>query len=308
MEYRQLGRTGLRVSAVAMGCVEIGQDYGICVPGDFGKPDEKSSIELIRMAVDSGVNLFDTAPSYGDSEKVLGDALRNQSNCYIATKVNIPPEGRDVFEFINTSINQSCRNLKRECLDVVQIHNATVDTIRHSDIPEILLRLRREGKIKFIGASVYEVKNALEVIRSSCFDVLQIAYNVLDQRMAKEVLSLALNNGVGIIVRSSYLKGILTPKVRYLPPECAPLKKYSEKIKEMMNIPTWEELASFALRFCLSNPDIDSVIVGIRTKTELEAALDVEEKGQLPEAAYEEAQKLGLKDEYRLNPANWPIP
>jgi len=307
MKYKQLGRTNIQVSAVGFGSVEIGQNYGIYIPGDYGKPDEKNAIRLIEMAIDSGINLFDTAASYGDSEKILGRAIGSHPNCYIATKVNIPPEGSNSLKFISASINQSLHNLNREYLDIIQVHNATLTVINKTNIIEILLKLRKEGKIRFIGASVYESENAMGVINADCFDVLQIAYNILDQRMADKVIPSAAQSGIGIFSRSAYFKGVLTAKAEHLPKSCLPLKKASAKVKDVLNMSKWEELTSFALRFCLSTKGINSVLVGIRTPEELKFAVEAEKTGILPKAIFNRLLKLGIEDKFWLNPVNWPL-
>ena len=92
MKYSNLGKTGLKVSQLSLGTVELGLNYGINEPGGFGKPDKEHSIHLLQRAADAGINLFDTAPSYGCSEELLGRAFANRNDCIITTKVNVPSE------------------------------------------------------------------------------------------------------------------------------------------------------------------------------------------------------------------------
>ena len=236
MRYSKLGTTGIQVSRLGLGTVELGLDYGINKPANFGKPDEASAINLLHKAADAGINLFDTAPSYGCSEELLGKAFADRKNCIIATKVNIPPEGEDAENFIRSSVTQSRQNLRRKCLDIVQVHNATSDTFLHSDIFKILREEKAAGNIRFIGASVYEPENALAAIDSGTIDVLQIAYNILDQRMDEKVLDEAASKGIVILSRSVYLKGVLTERAKWLPEHCAPLREAVESIKKKMNL------------------------------------------------------------------------
>lgn len=306
MRYKQLGKTDINVSTLGFGCVEIGQDYGIPIPGDYEKPDKQIAKRMLHKALDCGINLFDTAPAYGDSESLLGSALGSES-CYIATKVNIPAEGHDASGFIRNSVERSLKNLRREYLDILQIHNATAEMLTQSDIMNYLAELRKKGLIRFTGASVYGPENALAVIESGCFDVLQIAFNVLDQSMAKNVIPRAVEAGVGVLSRSTYLKGVLTSKVEFLTDKYEVLKNAVSDLKGKMDFQDNKDLTEFALRYCVSTPGIDSVIVGVRTEGELDAAIQIESKGKLADEAYKKALSLGIKDEYWLNPANWPI-
>jgi len=307
MKYNKLGKTGLRVSQLGLGTVELGLDYGINKPGDFGKPDEVSAIKLLHKAADAGINLFDTAPSYGCSEEILGKAFVNRKDCIIATKVNIPPEGENIENFIVFSLTQSRQKLRRKYLDIVQVHNATSDTFLRSDIFEILMREKDKGTVQCIGASVYEPENALAAIDSGMIDVLQIAYNILDQRMDEKVLDKAESEGIGVLSRSVYLKGVLTERVKYLPEHCAPLKKAVESVKKKMNLTSWNDLSSFALRFALSNSRISSVLVGVCSEAELDFALDAASKGKLSDDELDLAYHCGIKDKFWLNPSNWGI-
>lgn len=307
MKYNELGKTGLVVSELGLGTVELGLDYGINEPGNFGKPDEAYGIRLLHKAADAGINLFDTAPAYGCSEEILGKVFANRKSCIIATKVNIPPEDVDAEKFIRASLTQSRQKLRRKCLDIVQVHNATSDTFLHSDIFSILLEEKDAGNIRFVGASVYEPENALAAIDSGTIDVLQIAYNILDQRMDEKVLDKAESEGIGVLSRSVYLKGVLTKRAKYLPEHCAPLREAVERIKEKMNLTSWTDLSSFALRFALSNPRIDSVLVGVRSEAELEFALDAFNKGKLSDNELDLASQCRMDDRFWLNPSNWGI-
>jgi aryl-alcohol dehydrogenase-like predicted oxidoreductase len=307
MKYNNLGKTGLRISQLSVGTVELGLDYGINKPGDFGKPVETTALRLLHKAADAGINLYDTAPSYGCSEELLSKALAGREECIIATKVNIPPEDEDAEKVILDSLTQSRQKLQRDCLDIVQVHNATADTFARSDLFEILQQEKDRGTIRFVGASVYEPENALAAIDSGKIDVLQIAYNMLDQRMDEEVLDKAVSEGIGILGRSVYLKGVLTERVKWLPKHCAPLRRASECIKQELHLNSWDDLSQFALRFALSNSRIHSVLVGACTEAELNFALEAFNRGELSDGELELAYQCKMTDPFWLNPSNWGI-
>ncbi len=300
--YRTLGKTGLKVSALSLGTASLGMDYGIYVPGNFGRPDEKEAINLVQRAADRGINLFDSAPSYGDAEKVLGKALVKRKDCILATKVNLQ-SGIVKMARISQSIQKSLRLLKRDVLDIVQIHNATRKVLLETDIVEYLSVMRKRGYVRFIGASVYGEDNALAAIEIN-LDVVQVAYNILDQRMSKEVFPAAFRAKVGIMTRSGLLKGALSVKARHLPEGLTDLKLAAKMANKTLGI-SWRQLPSIALRFCLSSPQVSTVLAGPRTVKELEEALKAIEKGPISTILLDKIYKLALQDDLLLNPSCW---
>ncbi len=246
MKYRSLGRTGLSVSALSLGTASLGAEYGIAGPDGSGPPPADAAITLIRTAVDRGITLVDTAPAYGTSERIVGRAVGRDTRVIIATKVS--PHDLD------TSLDRSRRALERDVLDIVQVHNATADMIDAGRVSDRLLEARGRGVVRVLGASVYGVEAALAVVRSGAYDVLQVAFNVLDQRMAREVLPAADAAGVGVIARSAVLKGVLTPKAQWLPLALAPLGEAAARARDAIAGGSWERLPQAAMRFCLSEP------------------------------------------------------
>jgi aryl-alcohol dehydrogenase-like predicted oxidoreductase len=292
--------------------VSLGVEYGIPAPGEYGRPIEEDALSLLRRAAEHGVNLFDTAPGYGESERLLGVFLRSNPGCHVATKVPVPKDasggvlrGASLRRAVLESLEGSLRALRRDALEVVQIHNATVEVVREGEIADALLAAKREGKVRFLGASVYTEGEAMAVIDAGCFDVIQVAYNLLDQRMAERVFPAAGRSGVGIIVRSALLKGALTAKGEWLPSGLAPLRLAAERAKDALG-GTWRSLEEAALRFCLSSPVVSTVLTGARTGEELERSLAAAEAGPLPEELLSLTPGLALDDDRLLNPSRWP--
>lgn len=300
MKYRPLGRTGLSVSAVSFGTVSLGADYGIAAPGEFGRPGADAAIALLKEAVARGITLFDTAPAYGDSEALIGRAIGRDTRAIIATKT--------ASADVETALDASRRALGRDTLDIVQMHNASAAEIEDGRILDALDAARIRGTLRFIGASVYGEDAALAAIRSGRVDVLQIAFNVLDQRMASRVLPDAAAAGVGVLLRSALLKGALTPKAQSLSDALAPLRAQAQRVRDVLAGGRWDALPAAAMRFCLSVPDVASVLAGVRTAEELEAALAAEAAGPLDEVRMAEARDLAIEDERLLNPSYWPVP
>jgi len=305
-----LGRTGLEVSRLSVGTVELGMNYGIRVPGEFGSPPAPQAIRLVRAAVRAGINLFDTAPVYGVSETILGKALVGEQSCYVATKVSFPRDdwtacgasGRE--QDIMNSLQRSLRKLQREVLDIVQIHNATRATFENGVLPRTVQLAKEQGLVGFVGASVYSEDDALAAIGSEIVDVLQIPFSILDQRPVAKVLPAAKAANVGIIGRSVLLKGALTPKALHLLADLVPLREAADRVRRAFDV-SWEELPRTAIRYCLGVPGLHTLLLGIRTEAELDDALAAVEEGPLPEADMASTQGLGLDDERLLNPSHW---
>jgi len=236
MRYRPLGKTGLKVSELSFGCASLGQDYG-------GKkaPSRKDAIRLLRKAYDAGITFFDTAPSYGDSEEILGEAL-GHTEAIFCTKFKydkIPPPD------LGDAVDRSLKALRRERLDVLLIHN---QYMMRSD-----LRAAMEcwsNKIRTWGLSTPGSEWQAHGMR---FDVpvVQGPYSILNTNMQWFV-----PEGFFFIARQPYARGLL----------CNPPWNIGEQ----------------ALRFCLSNKHISTVLVGMQTEEELECNLEWAEKGPLP--------------------------
>ena len=311
MDYIQLGTTDLRVSRLGVGTAAFGLDrYGIPTPGE-GSVEPAQSIATIHRASECGVNLFDTAPVYGRSEVLLGEALADHMDCMVATKVSIPENvdelsPAELTRRVNESLAESQRRLRREILDVVQVHNATVRVLQQGVMVSCLERAREAGKLRYIGASVYGEEAALAAIRTGKIQVLQIAMSLLDQRMREKVIPAARAAGVGVLTRSVLLKGALTKRAQWLPPGLLALLQASERAVRELDT-GWEALPSMALRFCLSVEGVHCVLSGVRSSAEVEDCLAACAAGPIAPAVLAKANGLALRDEHLLNPSYWDL-
>lgn len=311
MQYVELGASGLRVSRLGIGTAAFGlEHYGIPTPGEEGVDREKA-INIIRDAADGGVNFFDTAPGYGRSEDLLGQALTLYQDCIIATKVPVPENieaipSPELSRIINASLDASRRALRRDMLDIVQIHNATIAVLQRGRMVDCLERAREAGKLRWIGASVYGPDTALAAIRTGKIQVLQLALSLLDQRMCNRVLPEAEKAGIGILTRSALLKGALTKRAQWLPESLRPVAEASARAVRGLGT-TWDALPVMALRFCLALPAAQTVLVGVREHAELLECLGAEAEGPLSSDLLKISGTLMLNDEQLLNPTYWRL-
>ena len=303
---RLLGNTGLEVSALSMGTVALGVRYGI----DDGSapPSRAQSIALIQSAFESGITLFDTAPNYGDAEALVGEALKNHPEALIASKVSISKDSSERLSrtvTITQSFDRSRRALQRDVIDIIQVHNLTETQASANDIADGLLALKHQGWVRTIGASVYTEEEAIAAIESGWVEVLQVAYNLLDQRMADRVFSMAHEKGIGVLTRSAYLKGALTPRVRLLPASMSPLRKAVEQLSDDMDI-ALEDMPAAALAFCLGEPCVSSVLIGPSTQSELDIALQNNMFDQAL-ALNASGKTYAINQPELVDPRRWPI-
>jgi aryl-alcohol dehydrogenase-like predicted oxidoreductase len=315
MTYRTLGRTGLTVSALALGTVEMGMDYGIAAPGHFARPAEAAAIDLVHSTLDAGVTFIDTARAYGESEAVLGKALRDRRNqVVLATKVALHrpdgslPTGETLRAEMLASLETSLRLLQTDWVDLWQIHNVDAAVLaRREEIATIFAEVRTSGKVRAVGGSFYGADLPAQALGYDLFDVIQVTYSVFDQRLADQVLPLAQAQNVGVMVRSVLLKGALTERADYLPDHLETLRAHSRAYRQLV-VAQGQGLtpAQVAIAFALAHPQISSVLVGIRSLEELTENLPAL-TAMLPTALLAQLSALRIDEEKLINPGMWGI-
>ncbi|MEK6756061.1 MAG: aldo/keto reductase [Bacteroidota bacterium] len=293
MNYRTIGRTGIKVSEIGYGAWGIG---GALWQGS--KDDE--SMRALHKAIDLGVNFIDTALAYGrgHSERLVGNLLKERKErIYVATK--IPPKngewpaqkGRklgDVFplDYIIECTEKSLRNLRVDTIDIQQFH---VWNDEWTDDPEwwdAVSKLKEQGKIRYFGVSIndHEPENALKLGASGKADTFQVIYNIFDQSPEERLFPFSQKNNIGIIVRVPFdeggLTGSITPESAFPPGDFR--NRYfrgdrkqqvldrNNKLKQLLGTET-RTPPELALRFVLSNPAVSTVIPGMRTVGNVEA-------------------------------------
>ncbi|MBI4617564.1 MAG: aldo/keto reductase [Planctomycetes bacterium] len=310
MLYRPLGRSGVDVSAISLGTVELGQEYGIPAPGAAARPDEEGAARMVLAAIDRGVNLIDTSPAYGDSEERVGRILGSRRmKVLLATKARIEPDrrGAAIRGTLRASVERSLAALRTDYLDIVQVQNATSETLALDEPIQEIRALRDEGKTRFLGASVYGPEAAEVAMGLGVFDVLQIAYSVLDQRPADRVLPAAAGRGIGILVRSVLLKGALTARGEHLPAPLEPVRDRSRAFRRLVaeRFGPGRE-ARIAISFALARREVSSVLVGVSSVDEMEEDLASLDDAELPSDFLESARGLRIDDPRLVDPRLWP--
>jgi aryl-alcohol dehydrogenase-like predicted oxidoreductase len=304
MLYRDLGRTGIRVSAIGFGGWAIGGPAEASgTPFGWGRTSDEESLGAIRRARDLGVTFFDTADSYGfgRSESLLGMVLsRTRQNAIIATKVGVVrASDRDLKkdfskQHIFHAVDGSLKRLRTDYIDLYQVHNPAIDDLKREEIQEAMEMLQDAGKIRSWGVSITTPDEGIEIIRHGWGHALQVLYNILNQSPATDLFPLAKEKGYGIIARVPLASGLLTGKFRgdtlfpaddirqnFLTPRR--LQEALFRVDEVKAIVggTAHSLAEAALQFVLANDTVSTTIPGARNPRQVEmniAAMD----GTLP--------------------------
>lgn len=311
MNYRTLGRTGLQVSEISFGAVEIGLAYGIPVDGVVTKPSEKEAHELLHAALDMGINFVDTARAYGESEEIIGRALKGRRDQYIlATKSShftdrgLSVDGQQ--KAVQYSIETSLRLLQTDVIDVFKVHNITKEVMERGDVLRVLQDAQAAGKVRYLGGTVYGVDDPFAAVEDGSYDVIQVAYNMLDRRLEPKVLPLAAEKGIAVMVRSVLLKGALTPRYAGLPESLTELKSAAARLSEIVQ-DECGSLAEAAFRYVLANNHISSALVGTGKLQNLHRSAEYAAKGPLSEELKAAIRTVQIADVNQLNPGTWEI-
>ena len=212
MNYRELGRTGWKVSEVSFGSWAIGSAWG--------QVDDQESIAALHTAIDHGVNFIDTADVYGDghSERLIAQVLKERGETiYVATKAGrrLDPHVADGYNAENLTrfIERSLRNLDTDCLDLVQLHCPPTEVYYRPEVFGALDDLVAAGKIRYYGVSVEKVEEALKAIEYPNVQTVQIIFNMFRHRPADLFFREAQRHKVGILARVPLASGLLTGKM-----------------------------------------------------------------------------------------------
>lgn len=310
MKLRELGKTGIKVSEVAFGGVEIGMPYGIGVNGEADMLPRSEAISLLHEAIDKGINFFDTARLYGESESIMGEAFEGRRNeLVIATKCNhfknldgTIPAYEVLKERVNASLAESLKLLRTGYVDIYMLHQADIAILTNPDVKQVFTELKQSGRVRAIGASTYnaiETKTAID----NGWDVIQLAFNLMDQHQAVN-FDYAEEQGVGIVVRSVLFKGLLSDKGRDLHPELRAVEDHLSQYKQLLNEEI-TQLSTLATKFALSFNQVSSVLVGIDRSEYLDAAIASVSGSLLDDMQLQKARELVYPDREFLDLPGW---
>ena len=286
LERRELGKTGMQVSALGFGAAEIG----------FEKIPLETIDRYLGTALESGLNVIDTAECYGDSEQKLGQALLNRRDrYYLFTKCG-HASGLDLPDWeprlLTQSIDRSLQRLQTDYLDLVQLHTCSEELLRQGEVIEALQQAKQAGKTRFIGYSG-DSQAALYAAQSGLFDTLELSINIADQEAIDLIIPVAREKGIGIIAKrpiANVIWRVYTENVSP-PPYWQP---YIERFKELdydFLKGKLSEAIAIALRFTLSVEGVGTAIVGTTKPEHWHQNSALLANGRLSEEEYESIRR-----------------
>jgi len=286
VQYRELGRTGWKVSSISLGTWAIGAEWG--------GVNDRESLAALHRALDNGVNLFDTADVYGDgrSERLLAQLRDERSEpFYVATKAGrrLKPHVAEGYnrQNITAFVERSLRNLKTDVIDLLQLHCPPTPVYYMPEVFEVLDDLTQEGKLRYYGVSVEKVEEALKAIEYPGVQSIQIIFNIFRQRPHDLFFAEAHRRQVGIFARlplsSGLLSGKLTANSHFAPDDHRTFNRHGEAFDrgetfsgldynlgweavEAMReyLPAGMTMANLALRWILMFSEITCAIPGAK--------------------------------------------
>lgn len=310
MKKRQLGNTGIEVSEIAFGGVEIGMPYGIGVESKADMLPEADAVYLLHEALDKGINFFDTARLYGESEAIMGKAFSGKrKDIVLATKCrHFRQEGKLLPDnmlknFIESSVQESLNALKTDYLDVFMLHQADVEILRNPVIADTFAGLKEKKVIRATGASTYSAEETELAMETGNWDIIQLPFNLMDQRHG-QFFGKARENGVGLVIRSVLLKGLLSDRGKNLHPALAEVENHIAGYSTLIGN-QFPDLPTLATQFALSFEEVSSVLVGIDKLEYLYKALATANGQYMDEKMLKKARELVYPDPAFLNLPHW---
>ena len=309
MRYRRFGRTGWSVS-------EIG--YGMWGMGSWSGSEDEESLRSLQRAVDLGCNFFDTAWAYGEgrSESLLGRLVRANPDKKLYTASKLPPRNRtwpsrrgftldDTFppDYIEEYVHSSLRNSGLESFDLMQFHVWEDAWVEDERWAKKLDELRAQGLVRAVGISInrWEPWNGVRAVRAGVVDAVQVIYNIFDQNPEDELFPACREMDVAVIARVPFdegtLTGTLTKESRwpegdwrntyFVPDNLIPSVERADALKPLA-ARAGLSMPEMALRFILSNPDVGTIIPGMRKTKNVESNVAASDAGPLPPELLEE--------------------
>ncbi|HEY5707581.1 MAG TPA: aldo/keto reductase [Terrimicrobiaceae bacterium] len=311
MNYRTLGKTGLKVSEIGYGA------WGIGKTGWIGASDDES-LKALHRSVDLGLNFIDTALAYGNghSERLVGHLKKERrETIYVATKIppkngewpaqsGVPASQTFPAEHVIACTEESLKNLGVEAIDVQQFHVWSDEWVSQGDWLAAIQKLKQQGKVKSFGVSIndFQPGNAIKLIETGVVDTVQVIYNIFEQSPEDQLFPACERHQVGVIVRVALDEGGLTGKITpdttfeesdfrseyFRGDRKQQVYERVQKIASDLNI-TLDQMAETALRYVLSHAAVSTVIPGMRSVRNVERNCKVGDGRGLPK---EQVEKL----------------
>lgn len=265
---------------LTLGTVQFGLNYGV---NNFkGKPTREKSLEMLDLAFQKGIRIFDTAYAYGDAEEILGEFNKTRgfsTEIKIITKLkpNIISESKEkTYDIISRNLDESLKKLNRDYVDGYLFH--TPSCIYDKKAIETLIELKNKGLVKNIGVSIYEEKDAVYAAKIKEFDYIQVPYSIFDQRLDRtDFFRIAKKNNITVFARSAFLQGLFFMPEDKIPPYLEIAKPLLKKLDEIIKEYSFSRVQA-ALLFSFKNKNVDHVVFGVDNMAQIKEDIEIVEK------------------------------
>jgi len=304
----------MNISKITLGTAQIGFDYGIA--NKIGKLEFQTSMEILHFAYNNGINTFDTAPDYGNSEEIIGkfisSKIKNQDKAPIIIS-KMPPfkpnqyiDYNSVYNYIKNQINKSISSLNLKSIPIYLIHHAKDILFRENLIIECLEQIKKEGLINRFGVSVYNPEEVERLLKFKEMDVIQVPINIFDRRMitTKSLKKLKQNNYL-IFARSIYLQGLFFIPPEKLPKHLERAKEYLVKLRNLVNELN-TNVAKLAFLYVRDLPEVSSLVIGSESIEQLSENINLLKEKPLSNDIYQRInEEFENISEKIINPSLW---
>lgn len=303
---------GERFSQLMLGTVQLGLNYGVA--NDQGQPSSAAARNLLSSSLRYGVNVLDTARTYGNSEEVIGGFMKDSQRkaFHIITKFHIPSRlhGDSNACWTNTldSVRTSLQHLQVPSVAGCIMHAGIRDSLDDilTFLPSILSRLKLEGLTKLGGLSLYHPEDFPKLLSYPDIEWVQLPFNLFDQRAFRELSSVNKIDNKIIVARSVFLQGLFFLKEEQL---SGPFSIARDLIKKLKNLSDKYQLsiAEIAFKYVAEHPLIDAVVVGVDNVQQLCMNIDLLNSPSLPSDLIEEIEEnFSEVDPWIITPGLWP--
>jgi|CXWL01.1.fsa_nt_gi aryl-alcohol dehydrogenase-like predicted oxidoreductase len=291
---------------IGLGTVQWGMPYGIT--NRAGRPDTSGVCAMLEIAHEGGCDLLDTAHAYGDAERMIGEQGVYAERFRLVTKT-VPLKGQAVTDrtvaAICAAFELSLLRLQRDSVYGLLVHHVDDLLAENSGMLwQSLERFKKSGQVTKLGVSVYHPDQLRLVLDRFPIELVQLPYNIYDQRFTRSgLLTLLKQRGVEVHVRSAFLQGLLLLPAEKLTGYFVPFRPQQERVHlriQQLGLTPYQA----CLNFCLSQNEVDRVIVGCETPEQVKMLVNA--CADLSPLLVTEMQQFGMDDEALINPSKWP--
>jgi len=287
------------MNKLSLGSAQFGLDYGIA--NQSGKTKFKEVKKILKLAKKSKIDLIDTAISYGDSEKVIGDIGETDFK-FISKLPAIPNNCLDIYSWVQKNVRNSLKQLSTNSLYGLLVHNSN-DLLGPSskELINALNNIKFDGLVKKIGISIYDPSECEKILYLNKFDIVQAPLNIIDRRLVDSgLLSKLHSQNIEIHTRSVFLQGLLLMSRKEIPKNLNRWSKIWDKWSSELKRNKLDAIEA-CLLYPLSIPEINHVIIGVNNASQLNDII-IKSKSQRPQA---DLSFMISNDQMLINPTNW---